>query len=110
MRPVAPFATLSASRTSADAVKSLERVHTEESAVVAVEIHEVETHFALPRRCDFDQPPAPSETVDGAAEYHAADQIEDDVRAFPSPVAARISAGGSSAPISVSAMARIGAL
>ena len=47
-----------------------------------IEIREVETHFALACRGDFDQPAAPGKTLERAAEHDAADQIEDDVRAF----------------------------
>jgi hypothetical protein len=47
-----------------------------------IEIGEVETHFTLPGRGDFDQPAAPRETVDGAAEHDAANNIEDDIRAL----------------------------
>jgi hypothetical protein len=69
----------------------------------------VETHFALPGRGNLDQPAAQGEALERAAEHDAANQIEDDVRAFSS-VAARTSAGRSSAPtIGFSAMARIGA-
>jgi pimeloyl-ACP methyl ester carboxylesterase len=47
-----------------------------------VEIREVKTHFALSGRGDFDQSAAQGEALERAAEHHAADQIEDNVRAL----------------------------
>jgi hypothetical protein len=56
-----------------------------------IEIGEVETHFTLPGRGDFDQPAAPRETVDGAAEHDAANNIEDDINLSPSRGITRLS-------------------
>src|ERR1700727_3440489 len=47
-----------------------------------VEISEVKSHFTPPGCGDLNQPAAQGETLEGAGEHDAADQIEDDVRAF----------------------------
>jgi hypothetical protein len=47
-----------------------------------IEIDEIETHFALAGRGDFNQPAAQSETLEGAEKYDAADKIQDDLRAL----------------------------
>jgi hypothetical protein len=47
-----------------------------------VEIREVETHFALSGGGDFDQSAAQGGALERAAEHHAADQIEHNVRAL----------------------------
>src|SRR5580704_15669022 len=46
---------------------ALERVHAEELAFVVIEVDEVETHFALAGRGDFDLPAVHRETGEGAA-------------------------------------------
>ena len=55
---------------------------TPKPAFVVIEIDEVEAHFALAGRRDFDQPAAEGETVDGATKHDAADQIEHDICAL----------------------------
>ena len=70
-----------------------------------IEIDEVEIHFALASRGDFDQPAAQGQTLQSAGEHDAADKIENDVRALSAGRAAT-SAGKSFAPmINFSAMA-----
>jgi hypothetical protein len=47
-----------------------------------IKIPQVEAHFALPGRSNFDEPAAMGEAVEGAPEHDAADQIKDHIRAF----------------------------